>query len=73
MPWKAVSPYNVSFDNLGQYEIIYISSIFPNHITAEIASASLQWNCMVIEYKLLCACISINARSNKDGEGAGTL
>ena len=26
---------------------------------------------MVMEYKLLCACISINARLNKDGEGAG--
>ena len=26
---------------------------------------------MVMKYKLLCACISINARLNKDGEGAG--
>ena len=37
-----MSPYYVSFDNLGQYEIIYISSIFPIHITAKIASANLQ-------------------------------
>ena len=56
---------------MGQYEIKYISSIFPIHITAKSASANLQWNCMVMEYKLLCACISINARLNKDDEGAG--
>ena len=66
-----MSPYNVSFDNLGQYEIIYISSIFPIHVTAKIASANLYLNYMVMEYKLLCACISINARLHKDGEGWG--
>ena len=56
-----------------EIETIYISSIFPIHIviSVKIALAYLQWKCMVMEYKLLCACISINA--HKNGGGAGGL